>query len=109
MRSLALSAAVVCATAFVVVTTAPVDAAKCYAPKSIPITKTPLSKLPHPQACFDGKVMKIGGIDYCVSCGLKGIEVAPGKCVAACKSGYVWNEGTKRCCPGSAPPPPVIK
>jgi hypothetical protein len=109
LRIFAIPAALVGATLVVAVTSSPADAAKCYAPKAIAATKTPMSKLPPPGACFVGKIMKIGGVEYCVSCGEKGIEVAPGKCVAACKSGYVWNEQNKRCCAGTAPPPPVIK
>jgi len=107
MRSFAICTGL--AVALVAVTTAPADAAKCYVPKAIKMTMTPMSKLPPPQACFQGRIEQIKGVAYCVSCGLKGIEVAPGKCVASCKSGYLFNPATKQCCPGTPPPPPPIK
>jgi len=105
MRLLAIGLALACAAALSAATTTPADAIICYTPKAIALTKTPMSKLPPPQACFQGHVEQINGIAYCVSCGMKGIEVAPGKCVASCKSGYIFNPELKRCCQGKPTPP----
>jgi len=109
MRRSAIFAALVCATAFVILPVAPVNAAKCYTPQPVLPTRTPLYKLPPPHACFLGRIENFGGVDYCVSCWPKGFQVSPEGCVAPCKSGYIWISALNRCCAGSPPPPPPIK
>ena len=90
---------------------APPKPARCYRPPGLRPTATPLSKLPPPGLCLG----VISG-KSCIACpghpGSQVIQVITGKavsCYRACMKGFVWNAKSRLCCPGTPPPPPVIK
>ena len=108
MRFFAVCSAVVGVVAVVAMSASPADA-KCkggYTPKSVAAKKTKMSDLPPPQACFTGKIVKIKGVDYCVSCA-PNMDIGGGKCAVPCKQGTVWSDKDKQCCPGSPSPLPI--
>jgi hypothetical protein len=79
---------------------------KCHYPSTIyPATKTPMSALPPPGACFGGIVKGA----YCLTCTGGGApDPYIGKCFR-CQAGYYYSGGHAQCCRGSRPPLPTPK
>ena len=84
---------------------------RCYRPSQMAAKTTPMAKLPPPGLCLG----VISGKN-CIACpghpGSQVIQVVVGKtvsCLRACGKGFVWNAKSRQCCPGTPPPPPVIK
>jgi hypothetical protein len=87
-------------------------ATACYKSPSVPATKRVLK--PSTKDSLDlclGKQVKIKGTTYCYQCTGQSFDIGnnTGQCVKSCGAGFIWNAAQKMCCPGIAPPPPVIK